>query len=384
MRSPWPRRIAVGAAVVVVGVALRLTVFRPADVPVTVFRVTRGAVEETVTNSKAGTVASRRRATLSTEIGGRVARLPVRKGAHVREGDILVQLADADVTAQISLQERAADAVAATRREACARADQADKDLARARALAEERVISAAILESSVSARDAARAGCEAAAARVLQARAAVDVAHVELRKTVIRAPFDGVVAELTTEVGEWITPSPPGLPIPPVVELIALDAIYISAPLDEVDVGRVKAGQKVRVTMDAYPGRSLPGQVVRVAPYVLDVREQNRTFEVEVEFDDDAFAKTLVPGASADVEVVLDTHEDALRVPSHAVLEGTKVLVVRNSRLVAVPVKPGLKNWAFTEIVEGVTPGDLVVVTFDDAAVVAGARVRIAGETDS
>jgi HlyD family secretion protein len=384
MRSPWLRRLAVAAAVVVVGTVLRLTIFRPADVPVTVFRVARGVVEETVTNSKAGKVASRHRATLSTEIGGRVARLPVRKGTRVRAGDVLVQLADADVRAQLALQERSADAVAASEREACARADQADKDLARSRALAEDRVISAAILDSSVSARDAARAACDAAHARVRQARAAVDLARVDLRKTVLRAPFDGVVAELTTEVGEWITPSPPGLPIPPVVELISAADLYVSAPLDEVDVGRVKDGQTVRVTMDAYPGRSFPGRVVRVAPYVLDVQEQNRTFEIEVELDDAAFARTLVPGSSADVEVVLDTHVDAMRVPSHAVLEGTKVLVVRDGRLVAVPVKTGLKNWAFTEIREGLTPGDLVVVTFDDPAVKEGARVRIAGETRS
>jgi HlyD family secretion protein len=384
MRSPWPRRLGFAAAVVVVGAALRLTVFRPAEVAVTVFRVDRGVVEETVTNSKAGTIASRQRATLATEVGGRVARLPVRKGEHVRAGEVLLELADADVRAQLALQERSADAAAATEREACAQADQADKDLARSRALAADRIVSAAILDSSVSARDAARAACEAAASRVRQARAAVDLARVEVRKTVLRAPFDGVVAELKTEVGEWIMPSPPGLPIPPVMELIALDHLYVSAPLDEVDVGRVRAGQAVRVTMDAYPGRSFPGHVVRVAPYVLDVQEQNRTFEIEVEFDDDAFARTLVPGASADVEVVLETHADTLRVPSRAVLEGTKVLAVRDGRLVSVPVKTGLKNWAFTEILDGLAPGDLVVVTFDDPAVVEGARVRIAGETRS
>jgi HlyD family secretion protein len=384
MRSPWPRRLAVAAAVVALGVALRLTVFRPAEIPVTVYRVARGLVEESVTNSKAGTVTSRHRATLSTEIGGRVERLPVRKGDRVRAGDVLVQLADGDVRAQLTLQERAADAAAAAAREACAQADQADKDLVRNDALARDGVISDAVLDAYVSRRDAAKAGCDAAGERARQARAAVDLARVDLRKTVMYAPFDGVVAELKTEVGEWITPSPPGLPIPPVVELIAPSDIYVSAPLDEVDVGRVAKGQTVRVTMDAYPGRSFPGHVVRVAPYVLDVQEQNRTFEIEVELDDAEFARTLVPGASADVEVVLDARKDALRVPSHAVLEGAKVLVVRDGRLEAVPVKTGLKNWAFTEILEGPAEGDLVVVTFDDPAVKEGARVRIVGETRS
>jgi HlyD family secretion protein len=198
----------------------------------------------------------------------------------------------------------------------------------------------------------------------------------------VLRAPFDGVVADLRTEVGEFITPSPPGLPIPPVLELIDPDAIYVSVPMDEVDVGRVRPGQSVRITMDAFPGRSFPGRVTRVAPYVLDVEEQNRTFEVEAEFDDAAFGKTRLPGTSADVEVILDSREGVPRVPSYALIEGNKVLVVRNGKLVAVPVKTGLRNWEFVEVKEGLALGEAVAVSLDRAEIREGAAVEIASET--
>lgn len=382
MGNRWVRRGLVVTAIVAAVVALRWTVFRQEAIPVTVFRVGAGRVEETVTNSKAGTVRSRKRATLSTEVGGRVASIPVREGDRVEEGRVLLTIADGDLKAQATLQERSAQAAAAVEREACTAADQAAKDLARSEALARDAILSESIVEQARSRKETAASACEGAKAQAMQARAAVDLARVNLAKTVLRAPFPGIVSEIKTEVGEWITPSPPGMPIPSILEMIDPDDIYVSAPLDEVDVGRVKPSHPVRVSMDAYPGRTFPGKVTRVAPYVLDVLEQNRTFEIEVDLDDPAFARTLVPGSSADVEVVLRTADEVLRVPSHAILEGGKTLVARDGRLVAVPVSTGLRNWAYTEIVSGLAAGDLVVVSLEDAAVQEGARVRIAGES--
>jgi HlyD family secretion protein len=218
---------------------------------------------------------------------------------------------------------------------------------------------------------------CEAARARVGQARASLDVARIALGKTVLKAPFDGVVAEISTEEGEWVTPSPPGLPIPPVLELFDPEDTYVSAPLDEVDVGRVKTGVAVRVTFDAWPGRTFPGKVTRVADYVLDQREQNRTFEVEVELDDAAFARALPPGTSADAVVVLARRDDVLRVPSYAILPGGRVLVLSEGRLVDAKVETGLKGAEWAEIASGLAPGDLVVTSLDRPEVKEGARAR-------
>lgn len=376
----WRWLLVVALAAIVV-VALRLTVLRPEPVPVTVYRVARGRVEETVTNSRAGSVKTRRRATLSPEVGGRVVAVPVRKGARVQAGQVLLRLADEELRAQLALQQRSLDQAIASERDACQAAALAARDLQRAEQLAAEGLVPQGQLDQARSHNERAAAACEAARAGVGRARAAVDLARATLAKTILRAPFSGIVAELRTEVGEWITPAPPGVPIPPVIDLIDDRAIYVSAPLDEVDIGRVRPGLAARITMDAFPGRAFPGRVVRVAPYVVDVQGQSRTFEVEVEFDDAAFARTLKPGTSADVEIVLEAHDDALRVPSYALIEGRRVLVVRDGVLRDVPVTTGLRNWEFTEIVAGLAPGDPVVVSLDRVEVQAGARAVIAGE---
>ena len=382
MPRRWIRRLLILLVLVLIGVALRYTVFRPDPVPVTVFRVAPGRVEDTVTNSKAGTVKTRFRASLSSEIGGRVLELRVREGDRVMRGELVMRIADADFRAQLQLQRRSLEAARANQTEACQAAELAERDLTRSRKLVEDGIVSRELLDQVQSKRDIAVASCQAAAARVQQQEAAVEVAQVQLEKTVLRAPFDAVVAEVSTEVGEWITPSPPGVPIPPVIDLIDPAAIYVKCPLDEVDVSKVRPGLPTRISMDAYPGRTFAGRVTQVAPYVLDIEDQNRTFDVEVEFEDKTFARTLLPGTSADIEVILDAHENVLRVPSYALIEGNRVMVVRDQSLESRSVETGLKNWEFTEIVRGLEAGDRVVVSLDRVEVQEGAQVRIESET--
>lgn len=371
------------ALLVAVGYALRLTVFAPKPVPVTVYRAATGIVEDTVTNSKGGTVKSRRRASLSPQIGGRVVSLPHREGDRVRRGDVVLRLWDGDVRAQVDLRTRSLETALATSEQACLEAQLAEKELGRILELYRDRIVSQDALDKAQTARDAGNAACSAASARVAEADASLAVMKTELQKTVVRAPFSGVVAELRAEVGEFVTPGAPGVAIPPILDLIDPDAIYISAPLDEVDSGKVRVGQVVRVTFDPYPGREFAGSVVRVAPYVEDRQDQNRTFEIEVELEDKDFARTLPPGTTADVEVILAASEDVLRVPSYALLQGGKVLVVEGDRLVEREVETGLRNWQWIEITSGLSPGEAVVVSLDRAEVKDGALAEIADETD-
>ncbi len=382
MSVRWRRRLVVLAALALVVVLVRMTLLRTDPVPVTLYRAALGRVEESVTNSKAGTVKTRRRASLSPELGGRVEELPVRKGARVERGQLLMRLASGDSAAQARGAQRSLEAARAGEREACQRADQAERDLARAGLLARDLLVSPELEERTRNQRDSTVAACEAARARVQQGQAALDGAQINLAKTHLRAPFAGVVADLRAEVGEWIMPSPPGMPIPPVMELLDPDAIYVSAPLDEVDVGKVRVGQEARVTMDAYPGRAIAGRVTRVAPYVVDAQQQSRTFEIEIDLDDPGFARTLLPGSSADVEIILDARDGVLRVPSYALIEGNRVLVLRDGKLVSLTVEIGLRNWSFAEVKRGMAVGDAVVVSLDRAEVKEGAAARAAGET--
>jgi len=378
----WLRRILILAVVVAAGFAVRYTVLVPDPVPVTVFRAATGLVEDAVTNSKVGTVETRKRAELSPEIGGRVRELTVREGDTVEAGQLLMRIADDDYRAQVELSRRALESARATEREACLSRDQAERELARYLKLHEDDIVSQELLDQVSNRRDIAAAQCEAMGSEVQKTESALRISEVNLARTRLTAPFDGVVSEVSTEVGEWITPSPPGVPIPPIIELLDPDTIYVEIPLDEADLGRIRPGLPVRLSFDAYPDRSFGGRLSRVAPFVRDEIDQNRTFDVDVELDDLEFARTLLPGTSADAEVILAARDDVLRIPSYALMEGGRVLVVEGDTLVAREIETGLRNWQFSEVVRGLAPGDAVVVSLDRTEVVEGATVEIVGET--
>lgn len=363
--------------VATLAVVLRMTVFAPEAIEVRTAAVERGVVEETVTNTRAGTVKVRLRAKLSPQLGGLVKALPHRKGDRVIAGELLLKLDDGAQLAQVGSARATLGATRAQADEACLAAELAEKELVRVQALHARGITSDQNLDTLETDRDRSLAGCTAARAAVGQAEAAVTAAEVQLGFTELRAPFAGVVADLSTEVGEWITPSPPGVPIPPVIDLLDPASIYISAPIDEVDSERVAVGQVVRVTVDSRSGENFPGRVVRVAPYVLDLLEQNRTVEVDVEMDDPLAMKGVLPGTSADVEVILDRHDDVLRVPASAVAEGGKVLVLADGKLVEKVVTVGLKNWRFAEVLDGLEAGDQVVVVRNSPKIKAGAKAK-------
>jgi HlyD family secretion protein len=364
-------------AVVALLVVLRFTVFQPEPVAVRTAAVERGVVEETVTNTRAGTVKVRYRAELSPQIGGLVVALPLREGDRVERGEVVVEL---DSRAQLAELVSARTAVAAARAqadEACLAAKLAEKELVRVEQLHSRGIASEQNLDLLSTDRDRTRAACAAARAAVGQAESRVGVAEVQLEFTKLRAPFAGIVADLSTEVGEYITPSPPGLPIPPVVDLLDPDSIYISAPIDEIDAERVRLGQSVRVTVDSRPDESFAGRVSRVASFVLDVLEQNRTVEIEVEFDDEASLAGVLPGTSADAEIILETREDVLRIPASAVAEGNSVLVLADGLLEQRIIETGLRNWRWAEATGGLAEGERVVVARNTPDIKAGAMAE-------
>jgi HlyD family secretion protein len=375
------RTLAAAVTLAAIAVALRFTVFAPKPVPVVVARVTRGPVEETLTNTRAGSVRARRRAKLSPEVGGRVASLPFHEGDRVRKGDVLVGLDDSLQRASLELAERDLAAATAQNREACLAAERAERERDRTAKLAEDGIASRDLLDQTETSARRARASCDAAGAAVERARSAVDLARAQLDKMVLRAPFDAVIAELDTEVGEWITPSPPALPVPPVVDLLDPGSIYVSAPMDEVDSARFALGQEVRVSVDSFPGRHFAGKLTRIAPYVLDVEAQNRTIEIEVSLDTDTASK-LLPGTSADVEVILERRDDVVRIPTQALLEGNRALVVGpDERLVGREIVVGVSNWDYTEVTGGLELGERVVLSLDRPEVQAGALVNVETE---
>lgn len=377
-RSGWSRLLVLGA-VVGAGFTLRATLFAPAPIEVKVFVAAAGRVEETVTNSRAGTVKARRRAKLAPETGGHVVLLPHRRGAQVRRGDVLLKIDDALQQAQLGLARDEARAGAAQRDQACLVAERAARERDRTRELSAQGIVSADLVDGVESQARTAEAACRAAEAVAARHASAVVLAEAQLAQTVLRAPFDGLVAETLVEVGEWTSPSPAALPIPPVLDLIDTRSIYVSAPMDEVDSARIQVGQPARVTVDSHRGQQFAARVVVVAPYVTDRLEQNRTIEIELELDDAELARSLLPGTSADVEVILSAREGVLHVPTSALLEGGKVLVLEDGTLVERALEIGLRNWDRTEVRSGLRAGEAVVTSLDRPEVKAGARARAA-----
>lgn len=362
---------------------MRLVVFRPATVPVTVQAVETGRVEDTVVNSRAGTVQSRRRAQMSPGIAGLVTETPAQKGSRVKRGDVLLRLDDREHQAQVQLASRTLEAAKASAERARLEADFAQQSWERTQALARDGAVAAAGIDQDRTHALAAAAAALGAQAQMREAEASLEAARATLAKTVMTAPFDGVVLDITTEVGEWISPSPPGVFIPPVVDLIDPDALYVSAPIDEADVARLRVGLPVRITLDAFRGQSFEGTLTYVSSFVEARQEQNRTLRVEAEFKGAKPPANLVAGLSADLEVILDARDKVLRVPTYALLEGGRVLVAQGGQLVEKKVSTGLHNWSYTEVTAGLGAGELLVVSLDRSEVKAGARVVVAAEAE-
>ena len=380
----WSYRILFlgGAVALIFGV--RAWLFEPEPVVVKVVRAEIGRVEETVTNSRAGTVTARQRAHLSAEIGGRVTAVPFEKGDKVKKGDILLRLNDASEKATLERTRGDLVVVKAQGNRACLEASRAKREHARFLDLSKKELVSIDELDRVASKAHATAAACQAMKAGIDRAKAAIQEAQAQLDKTVLRAPFSGILGEVQVDVGEWITPAPPGVPIPPVLDLIDPTSIYISAPMDEVDSAKIHTQQEVRVTIDPFPGQAFKGHVSEVSAFVNDVEEQNRTVDIEVELEDREFAKTLLPGTSADVEVILSVRENVLRIPRPALLEGSKVWIVKQDRLVEQTIQVGLKNWDYVEVISGIQEGEAVVSSLDRADIEIGHPVIIEEITDT
>ncbi len=373
----WIVRILVVLVIVAAIAVLRATVWAPEPLSVKTLGIERGRVEATITNSKSGTIRARRRAKLSPGTSGTVLEVLVERGGRVAKGDLILRMDDTTQKAALELALRALDVAEAMHARSCIGAERAERELKRNSELADT-IVSKDLIDRLDSVYRLARAECDVAASEVEHARAAVDAARAELEKTRLYAPFDAIIGEKTVEVGEWVTPSVPLLAAPDLFDAIDPSSLYVSAPMDEVDAEKLAVGQRVRVTIDPFPDQAFDGHVARVAPYVLDLEKQNRTLEVEVELEDQEFSRTLLPGTSADVEVILEAKEGVLRIPTSALLEGSRVLVVEDGMLVERTVVIGIKNWDWAEITSGLSGGDRIVTSLDQEDVKAGARVVV------
>lgn len=371
MRKAWW----IGGAVAV-AVASAVVLWPDEPAPLAMATVGRGDVERVVSNTRAGTVNACQRSGLSMPMGGRVEKLYVTEGDHVRRGAVLLEIWNDDREAQLAQVRSHADATVQREQQACLQAEQAERENQRAQELEKQQLLSREAVEQAATRASVAQASCSAARADLGTARAQVRVYEAQLEETRLRAPFSGVVAEVNGEIGEYVTPSPPGVATPPAVDLIDDSCLYVTAPIDEVDAAQVRTGLPVRVSLDAFRGRRIDGTVTRIAPYVLDKEKQARTVDVEVKLAQVPKDVLLLVGYSADVDIVLEVKQNVLRLPAEALIDGAAVLRrdPESGKLAKVAVKTGAANWTWVEVLEGVAEGDMVVTSLDRPGAVEGA----------
>ncbi len=339
-----------------------------------------GSIEETVANTRAGTVKACRRAQMSPAIGGQISSLPAREGEKVEQGTVLLAIWNDDLQAEVALAKSEAHAARARAESICVQAENAKRNAKRKIALRKTRAISEELLEQAVATEKSQKADCEAARTSAKVSGERVGVAQSHLERTLLKAPFKGVVVEVNGEVGEYVTPSPPGIITLPVIDMVDRSCFYVTAPIDEVDAPAIKTNMPARISLDAFNDRRFSARVRRISDYVLDREKQARTVDIEVSFDNPDDMKEMLPGYSADAEVILKTRKNVLRVPTEAVIDKQQIYVfIKEDQVLELrDIETGLSNWDHTEIIKGLKKGELVVTSIDRKGIGDGVAAKI------
>ncbi len=355
----------------------RLSLSEPVDVWLAT--VDRGDIVSSVSNTRAGTVEACRRSSLSMPIGGVVDKLLVNEGDEVEAGQLLLELWNKDRKADVAQAEQLVDSANNEQRNACLLAEHRQREAKRVAVLREKKLTSEENLDNAVTAAQSQQQVCDAARSQLGVAKSRLKLQQAVLDRTRLHAPFAGIVAKINGEVGEYITPSPPGIPTPAAVDLIDYSCLYVAAPIDEIDASKLRLGLEAIITLDAYRDLEMQGKVRRIAPYVLDLERQARTVEVEVKIDALPENVQLLVGYSADMQLILERRLNVLRIPSESILPDNSVwLVDANHKLQRREIKTGIANWTHTELVDGLDLGQKIVRNPGQDGISEGASARI------
>lgn len=361
------------------GAAIAWWLLKPEPpIAVSVVQVKRGPVAQLVANTRAGTVRACQRSKLSLTAGGTVAMLHVSNGDRVTQHQLLLSMWDQDQKARVQQAQAQLQVAQLAKAERCDSADRAAREAKRAQGMAKQQLISDEALDLALTNAQLTRHNCLRADAEISVAQSQLALQQALLSQSQLRAPFAGVVAEINGEVGEFVTPSPPGIPTPPAVDLIDDSCLYVRAPIDEVDAAGIRVGMPVVVTLDAYRGRRFDATVSRIAPYVQDFEKQARTVDVEAQFNQLPDDVMLLIGYSADMEIILRQHDSTLRLPTEAIFSGDQVLLLGEDNVLQQhQITTGISNWRWTQITGGLQQGEQVLLSLDSEGAVAGARVQ-------
>ncbi len=366
------------------------------------YTVKTGIIEEIVSSLESGTLEPIRRARLRAEIGGKVVQILKHEGERVKKGDVIIRMDNEDALARVNLQKTDLE-VQKTR---LMIAEENLKNLAdkieKLRKLYNEGAVSESQLKDAETQYNVVQNEYSAARSAVEHGESLLKISILELKKTEIVAPFDGLITEINVREGEDVRSiSPPVLSTRKIqqsdivssitkgssgdyaCEVIDDSAFYVEAPFDESDAMLIKVGYRVKLTSDAINDRILPGAVTFVAPHVGSTQEGVRSVKVRVTVEG-SDNLTLLPGMSMDVDVIVTSKNDAIIVPTNSIIEkgmDTYVFLLDGKKARLRKIATGISNWEWTEIRNGLKSGDKIIISLDNPELKEGVRVKVENE---
>jgi HlyD family secretion protein len=356
---------------------------RPVEVD-TASVVSRGAGIQAGILNASGYVTARRRATVSSKITGKVVEVNVEEGMAVREGQVLARLDDGNIRAAFRLAEAQAEAARRAVAENDVRLAEARLTLGRRLQLVKDGVATRAEVDQAQAEVDSLAARLAAAQQQVEVAERQVAVQQAELDNTVIRAPFSGVAISKNAQPGEMVSPisAGGGFTRTGISTIVDMRSLEIEVDVNEAYINRVKPGQDVIATLDAYPDWQIPAHVITIVP---TADRQRATVLVRIGFKE--LDPRMLPDMGVKVTFLREEEPQAATsdrpaalVPKNAVRADngqTVVFVVRGNNVERRAVSVGGADGDRLEVIAGLQPGEVVVVPVP-ADLQDGARVAV------
>ena len=275
-------------------------------------RVDRGDIRVAI--SATGTLSAISTVDVGSQISGQVTSVLADFNDHVSKGQVLARIDPSTYQAQIAQGAAQVGSARANLASAQATLRNAEADYTRKSQLARQQLVARSDADLARAARDQARAQVNAMQAQITQQQASTQTAQLNLQRTVIRSPVDGVVLTRTIEPGQTVAAS---LQAPVLFQIAEdLSKMEILLAIDEADIGQVKAGQNVSFTVDAFADKQFRGVVQQVR---LSATNTNNVITYPVVVSVDNSDRTLLPGMTANAEIEISVQKNVMRVPNAA-----------------------------------------------------------------
>ena len=363
------RRKWIGLAIVLVLIAAAAAWYAAqprAQVVATTPIVTTYPSQQYVVLNATGYVVAQRKAAISSKATGRLEWLGVAEGSRVKSGDLIARIDNRDVVAQAQSAQASVRAARANVRQSEVERENAQIEYRRNEELVGKGFISQSALDTAKARLDRAQAGVASAQANLNVALANARNADVAVDYTEIRAPFDGVILSKSANVGDLVTPfSSAADSKGAVVSMADMGTLEVEADVSESSLAKVHVGQPAEIVLDALPDTRFRGHINRMVP---TVDRAKATVMTKVAFD--AIDPRILPEMSAKVsflsqEVAPEQQKPVVAVNPDAIVQRngrSVVFVMRDGRVVAVPVTPGLKIGDTTAIAGDLKAGEKAV----------------------